>query len=220
MLENRPNRWRAMHLYHPLCSRRISVKFKKPSGVCWTGGLESSFCQTGRAFGFASTSHFRDTGIPSRIGKPKPGSLDIANEGVSEMKKRQWYSLAKDASSEVYPVMNSRSNNWLRRPEIFKDPLDRRINRTSCKSLAVMDYGLPSNRSLPITNVLLKKFNDRLPRQSRSLYASSIRYKFKFSLLTTSTNDNFIQPFMVRRNMVEVEDRKDRIKDETKTNIS
>lgn len=84
MLENRPNLCLAMHLYHPLCSRLIAVKFRKPSGVCCTGGVESSFCQIGYALGLASTSHFNDTGIPSLTGNPKPGSRDIANEGVSE----------------------------------------------------------------------------------------------------------------------------------------
>lgn len=85
MLEKRPNRCLDIHLYQPLCSRLISVKFKNPSGVCCTGGLESSFCQMGAALGFASTSHFKETGIPSLIGNPKPGSLDMANDGVSVM---------------------------------------------------------------------------------------------------------------------------------------
>ena len=60
------------------------MKFRKPSGLCSTGGSLSSFCQMGAALGFASTSHFKDIGMPSRTGKPKPGSRDMANEGVSE----------------------------------------------------------------------------------------------------------------------------------------
>lgn len=83
MLENLPSWCLAMHLYHPLCSLLISVKLRNPSGDCCTGGAESSFCHIGKARGFASTSHFRDTGIPSVIGNPKPGSLEIANDGVS-----------------------------------------------------------------------------------------------------------------------------------------
>lgn len=84
MLLNLPNIWRAIHLYHPLCSLRISLKLRNPFGFCMTGGSPSSFCQIGLAFGFESTSHFRETGIPSRIGNPKPGSRDMANDGVSE----------------------------------------------------------------------------------------------------------------------------------------
>ena len=83
MLLNFPNICLDIHLYHPLCSRLISVKFKNPSGVCWTAGSPSSFCQIGLDLGFESTSHFKDTGMPSLIGKPKPGSLDMAKEGVS-----------------------------------------------------------------------------------------------------------------------------------------
>lgn len=83
MLENRPSRCCAIHLYHPLCSLRISVKFRKPSGDCCTGGSVSSFCHMGLALGLASTSHFRETGIPSRMGKPNPGSREIPNDGVS-----------------------------------------------------------------------------------------------------------------------------------------
>lgn len=41
------------------------------------------FCQTGEDGGFESTSHFKDTGIPSRIGMPNPGFLLIPKEGVS-----------------------------------------------------------------------------------------------------------------------------------------
>lgn len=89
MLEKRPRRCLDMHLYQPLWSRLISVKFRKPSGVCWTGGSESSFCQIGAALGLASTSHFKDTGIPSRMGIPKPGSLEMAKDGVSATKKRK-----------------------------------------------------------------------------------------------------------------------------------
>lgn len=37
--------------------------------------------------GFESTSHFKDTAIPSLRGKPKPGSLLMANDGPSEKKK-------------------------------------------------------------------------------------------------------------------------------------
>lgn len=79
-----------MHLYHPLCSRLICVKLRNPSGDCCTGGLPSSFCQTGRALGFESTSHLSETGIPSLIGNPKPGSLDMAKEGVSEKRNTCW----------------------------------------------------------------------------------------------------------------------------------
>lgn len=86
MDENLPNKCREMHLYHPLCSLLMAVKFRKPSGDCWTGGLLSSFCQIGAARGFESTSHFKETGIPSRIGNPKPGSREIAKDGVSETK--------------------------------------------------------------------------------------------------------------------------------------
>lgn len=33
--------------------------------------------------GFESTSHFKDTSIPSLKGYPKPGVREIANDGVS-----------------------------------------------------------------------------------------------------------------------------------------
>lgn len=49
----------------------------------FTGGSLSSFCQMAVDGGFESTSHFSDTGIPSRRGYPKPGVLVIANDGVS-----------------------------------------------------------------------------------------------------------------------------------------
>lgn len=41
------------------------------------------FCQTGDDGGFESTSHFKETEIPSLIGIPNPGILLIPNEGVS-----------------------------------------------------------------------------------------------------------------------------------------
>jgi hypothetical protein len=37
-----PSKWRLVHLYQPLCSRRIALKFKKPSPDCATGGAPSS----------------------------------------------------------------------------------------------------------------------------------------------------------------------------------
>ena len=37
-----PKRWRLVHLYQPLCSRRMALKFKKPSPDCATGGAPSS----------------------------------------------------------------------------------------------------------------------------------------------------------------------------------
>lgn len=40
----------------------------------------------GAALGLASTSHLRDTGMPSRTGKPNPGSRDMAKDGVSGTK--------------------------------------------------------------------------------------------------------------------------------------
>jgi hypothetical protein len=46
------------------------------------------FCQTGDDGGLESTSHFRDTEIPSLIGIPNPGILLIPKEGVSISKKR------------------------------------------------------------------------------------------------------------------------------------
>lgn len=49
-----------------------------------TGGSPSSFCHTAELGGFESTSHFNETGIPSRSGKPKPGVLVMANDGVSK----------------------------------------------------------------------------------------------------------------------------------------
>lgn len=37
-----PSKWRLVHLYQPLCSRRIALKFRKPSPDCATGGAPSS----------------------------------------------------------------------------------------------------------------------------------------------------------------------------------
>jgi len=37
-----PSKWRLVHLYQPLCSRRMALKFRKPSPDCATGGAPSS----------------------------------------------------------------------------------------------------------------------------------------------------------------------------------
>lgn len=57
--------------------------FVKISNISLITHIKLTFCQIGADLGFESTSHIKDTCIPSRIGKPKPGSLDMANEGVS-----------------------------------------------------------------------------------------------------------------------------------------
>jgi hypothetical protein len=54
-----------------------------------TGGSPSSFCHIAELEGFESTSHFRDTGIPSRNGYPKPGVRVMAKDGVSEVEKKR-----------------------------------------------------------------------------------------------------------------------------------
>lgn len=48
-----------------------------------TGGSPSSFCQIATLGGFESTSHFKDTAMPSLKGYPKPGVRVIAKDGVS-----------------------------------------------------------------------------------------------------------------------------------------
>ena len=53
-----------------------------------TGGSPSSFCHIAGLGGFESTSHFNETGIPSRNGYPKPGVRVMANDGVSTEAKR------------------------------------------------------------------------------------------------------------------------------------
>jgi hypothetical protein len=37
-----PSKWWLVHLYQPLCSRRMALKFRKPSPDCATGGAPSS----------------------------------------------------------------------------------------------------------------------------------------------------------------------------------
>jgi hypothetical protein len=54
-----------------------------------TGGSPSSFCHIAELGGFESTSHLRETGIPSRSGYPKPGVRVMAKDGVSKG-ERKW----------------------------------------------------------------------------------------------------------------------------------
>lgn len=64
-----------------------------------TGVSPSSFCHKGVLGGFESTSHFKDTSIPSLNGYPKPGVREIANDGVSaktyysHVNSSRWYCL-------------------------------------------------------------------------------------------------------------------------------
>lgn len=74
----------AVHLYHPLCSCLIAEKLRYPSWDWTTGGGPSSFSHIAVETGLASTSHLSETGIPSNMGMPKPGSREMANDGVSE----------------------------------------------------------------------------------------------------------------------------------------
>lgn len=55
-----------------------------------TGVSVSSFCHRGVLGGFESTSHFKDTSMPSLKGYPKPGVRDMANDGVSEKKIKKY----------------------------------------------------------------------------------------------------------------------------------
>jgi hypothetical protein len=63
-----------------------------------TGGSPSSFCHIAELGGFESTSHLRDTGIPSRNGYPKPGVRVMAKDGVSkgETKKEKQVVIQND----------------------------------------------------------------------------------------------------------------------------
>jgi len=85
-----PSKWRLVHLYQPLCSRRMALKFRKPSPDWATGGAPSSEAKSKRGIKIKKvqvTAHLLQINCTNIIDQFTKMSLDV-NEGKKTTKCR------------------------------------------------------------------------------------------------------------------------------------